>query len=191
MAAGDVAGAFEVLSRCQVLAVQRSGKWGTLNLNKQIQQALLRADKILADAEFYAGRPIMITSNDYQNRLFNGDIGIVMSAAGEDGLLKVWFADAEQGYRSLLPAQLPSHETLYAMTTHKSQGSEFDKVLMCLPESVPGVPARVNRELLYTGVTRAKQQFALFADEQAVRNAVSLQCQRASGLAQALTGAAQ
>lgn len=183
--AGNVPQAFTVLSRWQVLAVQRSGKWGTLNLNQQIYQALTNAGKIQTQEEFYAGRPIMITSNDYQNRLFNGDIGIVMSES-TTGLLQVWFADGQGGYRCLLPAQLPAHETLYVMTTHKSQGSEFDNVLMCLPETIAGARGKVNRELLYTGVTRARQRFMLFADELAVHNAIVQQCLRSSGLSDAL-----
>ncbi|MCC2604548.1 exodeoxyribonuclease V subunit alpha [Planctobacterium marinum] len=185
---GAVGKAFEVLSQWQVLAVQRKGKWGVQTLNSLIHKALMKAERITVDDEFYAGRPIMITSNDYQNRLFNGDIGIVMRGdkQHEDDLLRVWFVDSEQGFRSLLPAQLPSHETLYAMTTHKSQGSEFAHVLMCLPESVAGEKGRVNRELLYTGVTRARSSFMLFCDETAVVQAVQQRCLRASGLAFAL-----
>ena len=186
---GDVAKAFAVLAQWQVLAVQRKGKWGVQTLNFLMQKALSNAGRINSDDEFYAGRPIMISSNDYQNRLFNGDIGIVMCGDNQqsDDLLRVWFADSEQGYRSLLPAQLPAHETLYAMTTHKSQGSEFEHVLMCLPESRRDEKGRVNRELLYTGVTRAKKSFVLFADQASVCNAVQQRCMRSSGLASALS----
>jgi exodeoxyribonuclease V alpha subunit len=165
---------------------------------------------IVADQEFYSGRPLMITSNDYQSRLFNGDVGVVIKndeASRETGreVLNVWFQDAAKtsnepytngveagsGFRSLLPAQLPAHDTMYAMTTHKSQGSEFSRVIFCLPQSDHGTGKYksseiLNRELLYTGITRAKQQFILFADPYSVTNAVNQVCRRASGLASAL-----
>jgi exodeoxyribonuclease V alpha subunit len=207
---GDIAAAFQQLMQCQILTAQRTGKWGLEHINGLIKRALLKRGLIVADQEFYSGRPLMITSNDYQSRLFNGDVGVVIKndeASRETGreVLNVWFQDAAKtsnepytngveagsGFRSLLPAQLPAHDTMYAMTTHKSQGSEFSRVIFCLPQSDHGTGKYksseiLNRELLYTGITRAKQQFILFADPYSVTNAVNQVCRRASGLASAL-----
>lgn len=189
----EIETAFKYLSQLQILTAQRKGRWGLEHLNILVKRALLRQSVIKSDDEFYSGRPIMITSNDYQNRLFNGDIGLVVrhvAASNEIGrdVLKVWFQDHNQGLRSLLPAQLPAHETMYAITTHKSQGSEFNRVIFCLPEGqISRGSELLNRELLYTGITRAKKEFLLFADHYSVTKAVSRMCKRASGLASTLS----
>ena len=96
----------------------------------------------------------MVVENDYRQRLFNGDIGITLPSA--DGL-RIWFADSNTGgFRAIAPVRLPAHETAWAMTIHKSQGSEFERVLLLLPEQDDS--QMLVRELLYTGITRAKQQ---------------------------------
>lgn len=200
---GDVSGAFELLGQCQILTVQRTGPWGLHHINHLIKRELVKRGLIRTDQEFYAGRPVMISSNDYNNQLFNGDIGIAIplradsssQLKSDETMLNVWFRDTEQGFRSLLTAQLPEHETLYAMTTHKSQGSEFAKVLFCFPEAanLSGTEMfngeLLNRELLYTGITRAKRNFILFAQGESIKRAVSRVCKRASGLAALLMNA--
>jgi exodeoxyribonuclease V alpha subunit len=129
------------------------------------------------DPPWYAGRPVLVLRNDATLKLFNGDIGIVLPDADSD--LKVFFPNAEHGWRELAPARLPRHETAFAMTVHKSQGSEFDSVLLVLPAA----PSRVvTRELFYTGVTRARQAIAVLASASMLRAAVDAPTRRLSGL---------
>ncbi len=99
-------------------------------------------------------------------------------------LVKVWFADGEGRYRGILPSRLPPHDTLFARTIHKSQGSEFDNVYLCLPEVKSSFLVRgLSRELIYTGLTRAKKQFHLYGSKQALDMSIRHQCQGNSGLA--------
>lgn len=126
---------------------------------------------------WYAGRPVMVLRNDPALRLFNGDIGLTLPAA--DGQLQVVFPTADGGWRAVAPARLPAHETAWAMTVHKSQGSEFDAVLLLLPAQ----PSRVlSRELLYTGVTRARHQVQLAAGSAVLAAAVRAGSRRHAGL---------
>jgi exodeoxyribonuclease V alpha subunit len=122
----------------------------------------------------------MISVNDYALRLFNGDIGLCLpTPAG----LRVFFEDEAGGFRALPPARVPAHETAYAMTVHKSQGSEFDKVLLVLPEKMTPV---LNRPLIYTAITRAKAHFTLWGLPAVCRGALECLPQRESGLRQRL-----
>lgn len=130
-----------------------------------------------ATSPWYAGRPVLVLRNDYTLKLFNGDIGIALPDT--DGELMVFFPDLEHGWRKLAPARLPKHETAFAMTVHKSQGSEFDRVLLVLPVT----PSRVvTRELFYTGITRARHGVAVLASESMLRAAVEAPTRRLSGL---------
>lgn len=119
----------------------------------------------------------MITRNDNQMQLYNGDIGIACKDP-QSGQLKVWF---EQGgeLRALLPSRLPAHETVFAMTVHKSQGSEFNHVMLVLAQSAKVI----NRELIYTAITRAKEQFSFLGVVKVLKQAVALTTKRSSGLA--------
>jgi len=126
---------------------------------------------------WYQGRLVLVTENSYRQQLFNGDIGIAWP--GDDGEMRVWF-DGVGGPRPWLPAALPAHEAAFALTVHKAQGSEFDRVLLALPEH----DARVlSRELLYTGLTRCKQEVTLWASEDVLRSALGRRAARWSGLA--------
>jgi exodeoxyribonuclease V alpha subunit len=126
---------------------------------------------------------VMISRNDYNLRLFNGDIGIALPDA--DGRLKVFFIGGEEGVRRFAPARLPEHETVYAMTIHKSQGSEFSRVLMMLPNE----PSRImSRELVYTGITRAMKHVAIWGAEAVFTEAVQHRLVRASALQERLWG---
>ncbi|HKO90178.1 MAG TPA: ATP-binding domain-containing protein, partial [Polyangiaceae bacterium] len=125
-------------------------------------------------------RPILITRNDYGLGLFNGDVGVVVQ--DHDARLRACF-QGSSGLRFFAPSRLPPHETVFAMTIHKSQGSEFDAVSVVLPE----VPSPlVSRELLYTALTRARRRVDIFASGEVIRASVERAIQRASGLHDAL-----
>ncbi|WP_233267459.1 exodeoxyribonuclease V subunit alpha [Paraglaciecola sp. L3A3] len=185
---GDIRLAFNCLQQQQVLCAQKSGFWGVEQINALIESELDKQGLIDKHRDFYAGRPVMLSKNDHQLKLFNGDIGIVMPDPQSPSLMKVWFLTPEGEVRGLLPSRLPSHETLYAMTIHKSQGSEFESVYLCLPLLKGNNGGRgLNRELLYTGLTRAKKHFTLFAQPQALALSLAQQCIRSSGLADRLS----
>lgn len=184
---GDLTRAFACLARQQVLCAQRSGPWGVMQLNKLVQQELHAQGLLNSTADFYAGRPVILTRNDHNLKLFNGDIGIVMADPNNPTLTKVWFNMTDGKLCGFLPNRIPPHDTLYAMTIHKSQGSEFEQVHLCLPLINQHSKGRgLSRELLYTGLTRAKQQFTLYAQQQALQICLKQQCVRGSGLAQRL-----
>ncbi|UTV28243.1 exodeoxyribonuclease V subunit alpha [Photobacterium atrarenae] len=183
---GDVLKAF---SQARLLCALRDGDFGVTGLNQRIERALAKRGRIKPDDEtWYLGRPIMITRNDHGLGLYNGDIGIVMrdpAADPESGerRLRVFFEMPDGSIRGVLPSRLPEHETVYAMTIHKSQGSEFADTLMVLPAEFSPI---LTRELIYTGVTRAKKNLYLYAQPEVVSRAVRLRTERASGLAQLL-----
>lgn len=185
--ANDVARAFGALQHQQVLCAQRSGDWGVDKLNQILELEWRSQGWIDTDKEYYVGRPVMLTENDHQQRLYNGDIGIVLPSDPHSDINKVFFQTADGGFRAALPSRLPPHETLYAMTIHKSQGSEFNDVYLCLPDmGASGQLKGLNRALLYTGLTRTRQRFILYASEQVVTLALKQVCRRTSGLAERL-----
>jgi exodeoxyribonuclease V alpha subunit len=186
---GDLRQAFKYLHQQQVLCAQKSGYWGVTQLNALIEGELHKQGLIDNSKDFYVGRPVMLSKNDHQLKLFNGDVGIVMPDPNNATLTKVWFVTPEGDLRGLLPSRLPSLETLYAMTIHKSQGSEFESVYLCLPPITANNKGRgLNRELIYTGLTRAKKYFMLFAEAKALSVSLGQQCVRGSGLAGRLLG---
>ncbi|OIP22450.1 MAG: exodeoxyribonuclease V subunit alpha, partial [Comamonadaceae bacterium CG2_30_60_41] len=163
--------------RFQVLCALRDGPWGVRTLNQQIAQALG-----FAFDGWYAGRPVMVTRNDYNLGLMNGDVGLCL--ATERGL-RVAFAQADTAGQAgvcwVLPSRLDAVETVFAMTVHKSQGSEFDQVVLVLPDRAAPV---LTRELLYTGITRAKTRLTLVVPQAGVlRQAVAQKVWRSGGLA--------
>ncbi len=174
-----MAGAF------RLLAAIRRGPYGVEHLNRLAEGALAAAGLIQPNARQYRGRPIMILQNDYNLGLFNGAVGVVLPDPEADGELRAFFA-VEGGVRSIHPARLPGHETAWAMTVHKSQGSEFERVLLILPDRDHPV---VTRELLYTGITRARQSAEIWFNASAVRAAIARQTVRFSGLRDALAEA--
>ena len=127
--APDVATALAMLRRYRVLTAVREGDAGSRTLNARIALALQRAGA--REDAFFHGRPVMIRENSYRHGLYNGDVGLVWLDA--QGNVRVWF-DTDSGPRAWLPAALPAHESAFALTVHKSQGSEFDDVLLVLPE---------------------------------------------------------
>jgi exodeoxyribonuclease V alpha subunit len=169
--------ALDYFEQFRVLCALRRGAYGVENVNRVIEQILINQQQIQSGYRWYHGRPIMIIRNDYTLKLFNGDIGIILW--NQDGELMAYFRYPDGEIRSLYPHRLPEHETVYAMTIHKSQGSEFDKVLMLLPDRASQV---LNRELIYTGITRAKQSVSIWGDEQVFLQAAGQKVERQSGL---------
>jgi exodeoxyribonuclease V alpha subunit len=166
----------QALGRFQVLCALREGPWGVQTLNHTIAQALG-----FVSSGWYAGRPVMITRNDYNLNLMNGDVGLCLPTPKG---LRVAFThttqDGQIGVRWVLPSRLDAVETVFAMTVHKSQGSEFEHVALVLPERITPV---LSRELLYTGITRAKSQLTLVVPQAGVlRQAVKQQVVRSGGL---------
>lgn len=170
---------FAAHNQFQLLTAMRRGVFGVENLNQLICKALKRK-ALLPEGEllWYSGRPLLVTRNDYSLKLMNGDIGICMEWPGKG--LRVAFPDGKQGIRWVLPSRLQAVETVFAMTVHKSQGSEFTHTALVLPEY--GNPV-LSKELIYTGVTRSKEQFTLVHSSDAVlQQALQTRIERASGL---------
>lgn len=170
----------------QLLCALRRGPWGVEGLNARIATALLRDGLIARSEGWYEGRPVLITRNDYSLGLMNGDIGITLvrkEADGTDGL-RVVFPLADGSLKWVLPSRLQAIETVYAMTVHKSQGSEFAHTALLLP---PAVNPVLTRELVYTGITRASHWFTLLLSHPGrLDDAVSARVRRASGLGKRL-----
>ncbi|MEY2948613.1 MAG: RecBCD enzyme subunit RecD [Pseudomonadota bacterium] len=175
-------------SEYQVLCALRQGAWGVQALNERIAGALglstnreMSYQASAAQDVWFVGRPVMVTRNDYHLNLMNGDVGQCLPTANG---LRVAFPDGEGGVRWVLPSRLDAVETVWAMTVHKSQGSEYDQVLMVLPDRDAPV---LTRELLYTGVTRAKSKLTWWAPNPAVLfSAVRQRVTRSGGLADGL-----
>ena len=187
----DNAQALELLncfSEFQVLCALRQGAWGVQSLNERIAMALGLSNNsernfqpAKAQDAWFVGRPIMVTRNDYHLQLMNGDVGQCLPTANG---LRVAFPDGKGGVRWVLPSRLNAVETVWAMTVHKSQGSEYGHVLLVLPDRDAPV---LTRELLYTGVTRAKSRLSWWVPNTSVLfNAVAQRVTRSGGLADAL-----
>jgi exodeoxyribonuclease V alpha subunit len=182
----DPAEALSRVNEFRILCAMRRGPFGVENLNTLATRILADAGLITPDAAHYHGRPVLITTNDYPLRLFNGDVGLILRDPEAGGELRAFFTDATGTLRRVLPARLPAHETSYAMTVHKSQGSEFDRLLVVLPDRDTPV---ATRELLYTGLTRARSSVEIWAGESQLRTAIGRRTERSSGLREALWGA--
>ncbi|MCP1481029.1 exodeoxyribonuclease V alpha subunit [Pseudomonas chlororaphis] len=183
--ARDVLLAFD---QFQLLCAVRKGPWGVEGLNQRITAALFKARLIESDQLWYEGRPVLMTRNDYGLGLMNGDIGIALKLPEHEGtqdgrlVLRVAFPrnDGQGGVRFVLPSRLNDVETVYAMTVHKSQGSEFAHTALILPEALNPV---LTKELIYTGITRAKDWFSLIEPRAGVfEEAVRRKVKRLSGL---------
>ena len=184
----DPSEALNRFNRFKILCAVNMGPFGVDAVNRLAEQVLTNVNLIQPDVSsdnpWYRGRPVLITSNDYNLELFNGDIGIVMPVpgTGSDDLY-AFFPSAAGGLRRFLPHRLPEHGTVFAMTVHKSQGSEFDEVLLLLPDKDYPV---LTRELLYTGVTRARHSVAIWGTETVLSRQISRRIERISGLRDAL-----
>ncbi|HFJ1253551.1 TPA: exodeoxyribonuclease V subunit alpha [Salmonella enterica] len=168
----------QAFNEYQLLCALREGPFGVGGLNDRIEQAMVQQRKIHRHphSRWYEGRPVMIARNDSALGLFNGDIGIALDR-GQG--LRVWFAMPDGAIKSVQPSRLPEHDTTWAMTVHKSQGSEFDHAALILPSQRSPV---VTRELVYTAVTRARRRLSLYADERILAGAIVTRTERRSGL---------
>lgn len=171
------------LAAFRVLTATRHGPHGASTWNARIE-ALLRAAGARTDREDYLGRPILVVANDHQNRLYNGDLGLVVADA--QGRHVVAFPRGAEEPRLVPLHRLPQHETAWAMTVHKAQGSEFDDVLLSLPEKAMEV---LDAPLVYTGVTRGRRRVLVHGDLAVLAPALARWPDRSSGLAEALRAA--
>ena len=173
---------FEALGRFRVLCAERDGARGVDGINRLVSQEFRKALDHPLDpgprSEWFPGRPVMVLRNDYVLKLFNGDVGIVAPDASNSNALTVYFPDG-QGLRAVPPARLPEHETAFAMTVHKAQGSEFEHVLLMLPAQASRV---LTRELVYTAITRARSAVTLVAGAAQLETAIASPTRRYSGL---------
>ncbi|WP_252092025.1 exodeoxyribonuclease V subunit alpha [Pseudomonas sp. MWU13-3659] len=179
--AGEVLHSFEDF---QLLCAVRKGAWGVEGLNQRVARVLHNAGLIDSQQAWYEGRPVLVTRNDYGLGLMNGDIGIALRLPDDQGqaLLRVAFPrnDGSGGVRFVLPSRLSEVETVFAMTVHKSQGSEFSHTALVLPDALNPV---LTKELVYTGITRAKHCFSLIEPRAGVfEEAVGRKVRRVSGL---------
>jgi len=184
MNGGTPAEVLAALGRVRVLAAHRHGRHGASGLNEWIRQLLAGPLGMpMGRGDWYSGRAVMIERNDYRLELFNGDIGVALP--DPTGRLRVWFDRGGGKCVAFAPARLPEHASAFAMTVHKSQGSEFDEVVLVLPTQASPV---VTRELLYTAVTRARRSVAIAGPLAVVRAGIESPQWREGGLADRLWG---
>lgn len=175
--------AFRRFNAFGVLCAHRGGLCGALTVNRLIEAGLEARHRIDPRRAWYPGRPVMVMRNDYGVQLFNGDVGIALPDPDADGQIRVFFPLQAGGMRRISPARLPEHETVYAMTIHKAQGSEFERVLMILPDELSPI---MSRELVYTGITRARSRVEIWGTEEVLVRSVERRLERASALRERL-----
>ncbi|NVK12359.1 MAG: exodeoxyribonuclease V subunit alpha [Gammaproteobacteria bacterium] len=167
-------------SQWRILAATRDGDAGVHALTERIEAYLAERQSIVPSSEHYRGRPLMVLENDYNQNLFNGDIGIIVEV---DGRLMACFEGENNQPRLVLPSRLPKVETAYVMTIHKSQGSEFEGCAVVLPDApTEAQKSLLTRELLFTGLTRAKKRFVYVGTKKSLRYSIMNKTQRFSGL---------
>lgn len=170
---------FAAHSRFQTLCANRQGRNGVVDINLRVEQLLHRQQLIRPASTWYSGRPVLVVQNAPALQVYNGDIGLCLPDHGQDGKLMVFFRRADGAIKKFPPNRLPECETVYAMTIHKSQGSEFEAVLVVLPETGNAV---LSRELVYTAVTRAKKSVKLVSNPAVFTQALKQTEDRATGL---------
>ena len=179
----DPAASLSAFERVRILCATRGGPAGTIRINETIREMFAGEGLIDSRGVLYPGAPLVVLRNDYALQVFNGDSAIVSRTVDDDRLYACFHA-ASGELRRVLAARLPEHSPLYAMTVHRSQGSEFDHILVILP---PRESPLLTRELLYTAVSRARKSVTVWADPALVRYACLRRVQRASGLTERLT----
>lgn len=168
--------AVKMFNQFRILAAHRKGPWGIVNLNR-ITEGVLQSESLIPKyLKWYPGMPVIINTNDYRLELFNGDTGVCLE--DENGELKVFFEKENKVY-GIAPNRLTDYNTAYAMTVHKSQGSEFDEVLLVLPQNLSKV---MNRELLYTAITRARTKITIAGKKETFKKGIQKKINRSSGL---------
>lgn len=171
--------------RFRVLCALRQGIYGVEGINTLIESCLADEGVIRPYKQWYHGRPVMVTINDYGLKLFNGDVGIALDDPESEIGLSVYFPSINGETRKYSPYRLPVHETVFAMTVHKSQGSEFERLLLIIP---PFGSQILTREIIYTGLTRARSSVELWCMDEIFSSSCEKRIQRRSGLRQALWG---
>lgn len=180
LSARSVAEALRFLDRFRLLCAVHKGPDGVEQLNFLAEQTLAGAGLIHPE-QWYKGRPILISRNSYALQLFNGDTGILWP--DDSGKLQAWFVGPDGKLHAVAPIRLPEHKTAYAVTVHKAQGSEFEEIVLVLPQEDSKI---LSRELLYTGLTRAKTKLYLCADHDIVNTCIRKRIIRHSGLGERL-----
>jgi len=193
----DPASCFAQLDSFRILCALRSGPFGMENVNSLLEQQLVHqvqkdeghnpAHRSAAWQTVLSCRPVIVTGNDYNLHLFNGDVGLIMPDPENPPAMRAFFRQDSGSLRHVAPPLLPGHETVFAMTVHKSQGSEFDRVLLILPDRDSPL---LTRELLYTAITRGREKVAIWGRKTIFAAGVQRQIRRTSGLAEALWGEA-
>jgi len=171
----DPAKALHSLGEFRVLCAHQNGHASVKTVNREVRKHLETLGRI-PPGEYYHGQPVMVHVNDYDQKLYNGDVGIVLKTA--EGL-RVFFEVPDAPPRSLTPARLPSHSPVYGMSIHKSQGSEFSDIAVIMP---PATSPVLTRELLYTAITRAKKSLCIYANANLLKACIETQAHRSSGL---------
>ncbi|KPM97480.1 exodeoxyribonuclease V subunit alpha [Vibrio alginolyticus] len=171
-------------NKTRLLCSNREGEFGIYTMNNRIQRLLQRKRLVnpTSTSSWFIGRPVIVTQNDHSMGLYNGDVGVAMNDP-DTGEINVFFELPDGTVRGFLPSRVPSHETVFAMTIHKSQGSEFNNTFMVLPIKYNPL---LTRELVYTGVTRAKERLKLFATEEILKTSIQSRTERKSGLVRLL-----
>ncbi|HET6527959.1 MAG TPA: exodeoxyribonuclease V subunit alpha [Balneolaceae bacterium] len=172
----SVKDAMNIFNRFRILSAHRKGPLGVEYLNSLVEKLLQGQGLISKQRQWYAGRPVIINENDYTLKLYNGDTGLCLP--DDNGDLKVFF-EHEKSFRSISPTRLPAHETAYALTIHKSQGSEFDEVVLILPANHSKL---LSRELLYTGLSRARTKITIVGNKAIFAEGIKAHFTRSSGL---------
>ena len=178
--AGDPEGAVAALDRHRLLCAHREGPYGVRHWNRQVERWVTEETGQPVYGEWYVGRPLLVTSNDHTLEIYNGETGAAVRLP--DGRLRAWISGSER-LRDFAPGRLDAVETMHAMTIHKSQGSQAERITVLLPEADSRL---LTRELFYTAVTRAQRHVSVVGSEAAVRSAVTTPAQRATGLVERL-----
>jgi exodeoxyribonuclease V alpha subunit len=174
--------ALNMFSNFTILCALRKGIFGVEKINIYAEEVLSTNGLIKCENRWYENRPVIITRNDYNIKLYNGDIGIMFKDY-KDGIVRFFTPAADGSIRKILPLKMPEHDTVYAMTVHKSQGSEFDNVILLLPDHISPL---LTRELLYTAVTRARKKVEIYGKADILRHMINNPTTRISGFKDAL-----
>mgnify|MGYP000285249143 CR=1 FL=1 len=169
---------FTEFGQFQVLCSNRQGEQGVIDLNRKVEELMQRQNKIHIAGQWYIGRPVMITQNNAAMQLYNGDIGVCLLDKKQQKLA-VYFLRPDGSVKKVLPSRVPEHETVFAMTIHKSQGSEFDECLCVLPAVMNPV---LTKELIYTAITRAKSKLKIASSYAVFSQALQRRVNRTGGL---------
>ncbi|MBF0226503.1 MAG: exodeoxyribonuclease V subunit alpha [Desulfobacterales bacterium] len=177
----ELSHAYNIFESFRILCAVREGDYGINNINELCKKLLGSAKRVDTEKKFYKGMPLIINRNDYNLKLFNGDIGILWETQNKE--IRAFFSNQDGSFRSIPPARLPEHEIAYAMTIHKSQGSEFDNVLLIFPDKESPI---LTKELIYTGITRARKHVEIWGDDNILMNSIKKRVERTSGLKDSL-----